>query len=70
MSYYQVYEPVEEGSYIKMIDMVSGHGGQIQVSTNFTSFIWWTAPLYGAESSSHLDDYGMKKHETRSPWCD
>ena len=28
----QVYEPVEEGSYIKMIDMVSGHGGQIQVS--------------------------------------
>jgi len=28
----QAYEPVEEGSYIKMIDMVSGHGGQIQVS--------------------------------------
>lgn len=28
---YQVYEPVEEGSYIKMIDMVSGNGGQIQV---------------------------------------
>lgn len=28
----KVYEPVEEGSYIKMIDMVSGHGGQIQVS--------------------------------------
>ncbi|KAF7833784.1 6-phosphofructo-2-kinase/fructose-2,6-bisphosphatase isoform X1 [Senna tora] len=27
-----VYEPVEEGSYIKMIDMVSGHGGQIQVN--------------------------------------
>lgn len=27
----QVYEPVEEGSYIKMIDMVSGNGGQIQV---------------------------------------
>lgn len=27
----QVYEPVEEGSYIKMIDMVSGQGGQIQV---------------------------------------
>lgn len=32
VSYYQVYEPVKEGSYIKMIDMVSGHGGQIQVS--------------------------------------
>lgn len=31
-SCYQIYEPVEEGSYIKMIDMVSGHGGQIQVS--------------------------------------
>lgn len=31
-SCYKVYEPVEEGSYIKMIDMVSGHGGQIQVS--------------------------------------
>lgn len=28
----QVYEPVQEGSYIKMIDMVSGQGGQIQVS--------------------------------------
>lgn len=27
-----MYEPVEEGSYIKMIDMVSGNGGQIQVS--------------------------------------
>lgn len=30
-SCYKVYEPVEEGSYIKMIDMVKGHGGQIQV---------------------------------------
>lgn len=28
----QVYEPVEEGSYIKMIDMVSGYGGQIHVN--------------------------------------
>lgn len=27
----QVYEPVTEGSYIKMIDMVSGQGGQMQV---------------------------------------
>nr|KYP45719.1 6-phosphofructo-2-kinase/fructose-2,6-biphosphatase 1 [Cajanus cajan] len=26
-----VYETVEEGSYIKMIDMASGHGGQIQI---------------------------------------
>ncbi|VVA16546.1 PREDICTED: 6-phosphofructo-2-kinase/fructose-2 [Prunus dulcis] len=33
LAYYEkVYEPVEEGSYIKMIDMVSGHGGQIQVN--------------------------------------
>ncbi|XP_038706998.1 6-phosphofructo-2-kinase/fructose-2,6-bisphosphatase-like isoform X2 [Tripterygium wilfordii] len=31
-NYEKVYEPVEEGSYIKMIDMVSGHGGQIQVN--------------------------------------
>ncbi|KAL4189785.1 hypothetical protein AMTRI_Chr08g208860 [Amborella trichopoda] len=31
-NYERVYEPVEEGSYIKMIDMVSGHGGQIQVN--------------------------------------
>ncbi|XP_048324165.2 6-phosphofructo-2-kinase/fructose-2,6-bisphosphatase isoform X1 [Ziziphus jujuba] len=31
-NYGKVYEPVEEGSYIKMIDMVSGHGGQIQVN--------------------------------------
>ncbi|KAK5819325.1 hypothetical protein PVK06_024309 [Gossypium arboreum] len=28
----KVYEPVDEGSYIKMIDMASGHGGQIQVN--------------------------------------
>eukprot|EP00252_Welwitschia_mirabilis_P010042 TRINITY_DN23090_c0_g1_i1.p1 TRINITY_DN23090_c0_g1~~TRINITY_DN23090_c0_g1_i1.p1 ORF type:complete len:739 (+),score=158.26 TRINITY_DN23090_c0_g1_i1:395-2611(+) len=31
-NYEKVYEPVEEGSFIKMIDMVSGHGGQIQVN--------------------------------------
>lgn len=37
ISYYQVYETVEEGSYIKMIDMVSGHGGQIRVSSTFIS---------------------------------
>jgi len=28
----QIYEPVTEGSYIKMIDMVSDQGGQMQVS--------------------------------------
>ncbi|KAL8136657.1 hypothetical protein V2J09_002658 [Rumex salicifolius] len=33
LAYYEkFYEPVEEGSYIKMIDMVSGNGGQIQVN--------------------------------------
>ncbi|CAK8565957.1 unnamed protein product [Lathyrus sativus] len=31
-NYEKVYEPVGEGSYIKMIDKVSGHGGQIQVN--------------------------------------
>ncbi|CAK9164182.1 unnamed protein product [Ilex paraguariensis] len=31
-NYEKIYEPVKEGSYVKMIDMVSGHGGQIQVS--------------------------------------
>ncbi|KNA11432.1 hypothetical protein SOVF_135300 [Spinacia oleracea] len=31
-NYEKVYEPVEEGSYIKMIDTVSGNGGQIQVN--------------------------------------
>ncbi|XWS53348.1 hypothetical protein CRYUN_Cryun11dG0149500 [Craigia yunnanensis] len=31
-NYEKVYEPVKEGSYIKMIDTVSGHGGQIQVN--------------------------------------
>ncbi|KAG0478607.1 hypothetical protein HPP92_013326 [Vanilla planifolia] len=31
-NYEKVYEPVEEGSYIKMIDMVSGRGGQIQIN--------------------------------------
>ncbi|KAL2332989.1 hypothetical protein Fmac_014202 [Flemingia macrophylla] len=29
---YHAYEAVNEGSYIKMIDMVSGHGGQIHVN--------------------------------------
>ncbi|OQU92766.1 hypothetical protein SORBI_3001G405300 [Sorghum bicolor] len=33
LTYYEkVYEPVEEGSYIKMIDMVSGKGGQIKIN--------------------------------------
>lgn len=31
-NYEKVYEPVEEGSYIKMIDMVGGHDGIIQVN--------------------------------------
>ncbi|XP_042389938.1 6-phosphofructo-2-kinase/fructose-2,6-bisphosphatase-like isoform X2 [Zingiber officinale] len=31
-NYEKVYEPVEEGSYVKMIDMASGQGGQIQVN--------------------------------------
>ncbi|OVA02745.1 Carbohydrate binding module family 20 [Macleaya cordata] len=31
-NYEKVYETVEEGSYIKMIDMASGQGGQIQVN--------------------------------------
>ncbi|KAJ9698731.1 hypothetical protein PVL29_007673 [Vitis rotundifolia] len=31
-NYETVYEPVEEGSYIKMIDMVGGQDGQIQVN--------------------------------------
>ncbi|XP_077215036.1 6-phosphofructo-2-kinase/fructose-2,6-bisphosphatase-like isoform X2 [Tasmannia lanceolata] len=31
-NYEKVYEPVEEGSYIKMIDTVSGQGGQIHVN--------------------------------------
>ncbi|XP_047094886.1 6-phosphofructo-2-kinase/fructose-2,6-bisphosphatase-like [Lolium rigidum] len=31
-NYEKVYEPVEEGSYIKMIDMVKGEGGQLQVN--------------------------------------
>ncbi|KAK3140640.1 hypothetical protein QOZ80_5AG0403680 [Eleusine coracana subsp. coracana] len=31
-NYEKVYEPVGEGSYIKMIDMVKGQGGQLQVN--------------------------------------
>ncbi|XP_057430123.1 6-phosphofructo-2-kinase/fructose-2,6-bisphosphatase-like isoform X2 [Lotus japonicus] len=31
-NYEKIYETVAEGSYIKMIDKVSGHGGQIQVN--------------------------------------
>ncbi|MQI72069.1 fructose-2,6-bisphosphatase, partial [Escherichia coli] len=37
-NYEKVYETVEEGSYIKMIDMASGHGGQIQVN-NISGYI-------------------------------
>ncbi|XP_051143149.1 6-phosphofructo-2-kinase/fructose-2,6-bisphosphatase-like isoform X2 [Andrographis paniculata] len=37
-NYEKVYEPVDEGSYIKMIDMVSGHGGQIQVN-NISGYV-------------------------------
>jgi hypothetical protein len=37
LKHLQVYEPVEEGSYIKMIDMVSGSGGQLQVCVNSLS---------------------------------
>ncbi|CAD6203236.1 unnamed protein product [Miscanthus lutarioriparius] len=33
LTYYEkVYEPVVEGSYIKMIDMVSGKGGQLKIN--------------------------------------
>ncbi|OIW15503.1 hypothetical protein TanjilG_32907 [Lupinus angustifolius] len=51
-NYEKVYEPVEEGSYIKMIDMVSGHGGQIQVNNisgylpgRIVFFLIWTSTL-------------------------
>ncbi|KAF9590406.1 hypothetical protein IFM89_034199 [Coptis chinensis] len=33
-NYEKVYEPVEEGSYVKVIDMASGQSGQIQVSVS------------------------------------
>jgi hypothetical protein len=32
MNLMQIYEPVTEGCYIKMIDMVSDQGGQMQVN--------------------------------------
>jgi hypothetical protein len=32
MNLMQIYEPVTEGSYVKMIDMVGDQGGQMQVS--------------------------------------
>ncbi|XP_040379773.1 6-phosphofructo-2-kinase/fructose-2,6-bisphosphatase isoform X2 [Oryza brachyantha] len=35
-NYEKVYEPVQEGSYIKMIDMVKGQGGQLQVNSHLT----------------------------------
>ncbi|KAM0826900.1 hypothetical protein ACQ4PT_068548 [Festuca glaucescens] len=47
-----VYEPVEEGSYIKMIDMVKGEGGQLQVNNisgylpgRIVFFLIWTSTL-------------------------
>jgi hypothetical protein len=44
MNLMQIYEPVTEGSYIKMIDMVRDQGGQMQVSS--LACVW---------STSHLD---------------
>uniref|UniRef100_A0A453IAI2 6-phosphofructo-2-kinase domain-containing protein n=1 Tax=Aegilops tauschii subsp. strangulata TaxID=200361 RepID=A0A453IAI2_AEGTS len=40
LAYYEkVYEPVDEGSYIKMIDMVSGNGGQLQQINNISGYL-------------------------------
>ncbi|KAG6535589.1 hypothetical protein ZIOFF_000611 [Zingiber officinale] len=38
-NYEKAYEPVEEGSYIKMIDMVNGQGGQIQALTHMHALL-------------------------------
>uniref|UniRef100_A0A0D3FH96 CBM20 domain-containing protein n=1 Tax=Oryza barthii TaxID=65489 RepID=A0A0D3FH96_9ORYZ len=53
LAYYEkVYEPVEEGSYVKMIDMVSGTGGQLQINDisgylpgRIVFFLIWTSTL-------------------------
>jgi len=41
----QIYEPVTEGCYIKMIDMVSDQGGQMQVSALACVTLWSTPVL-------------------------
>ncbi len=45
MNLMQIYEPVTEGSYIKMIDMVSDQGGQMQVSVLACVTLWSTSRL-------------------------
>ncbi|GJN08168.1 hypothetical protein PR202_ga26061 [Eleusine coracana subsp. coracana] len=51
LAYYEkVYEPVEEGSYIKMIDMVSGSGGQLQKKLSH-SHVFVTGELSSDTSS-------------------
>lgn len=37
---------MEEGSYIKMIDMASGNGGQIQVTSVPLVLFKYVAPIY------------------------
>ncbi len=46
----QIYEPVTEGSYIKMIDMVSDQGGQMQVSALACVTLWSVQMVYKMKS--------------------
>ncbi|PPD77852.1 hypothetical protein GOBAR_DD25217 [Gossypium barbadense] len=58
-NYEKVYEPVDEGSYIKMIDMASGHGGQIQVND--------TGEIYMKKLANFVEKR-LKSERTASIW--
>ncbi|XVE59009.1 hypothetical protein DITRI_Ditri05aG0009800 [Diplodiscus trichospermus] len=68
-NYGKVYEPVEEGSYIKMIDMVSGHGGQIQVN-NISGYlpgriVFFLVNMHLTPRPILLTRHGESRHNVR-----
>ncbi|CAN1354609.1 FKFBP [Linum perenne] len=69
-NYEKAYEPVEEGSYIKMIDMVSGHGGQIQVN-NISGYlpgriVFFLVNTHLTPRPILLTRHGESRHNVRS----
>ncbi|CAN0902171.1 FKFBP [Linum grandiflorum] len=69
-NYEKAYEAVEEGSYIKMIDMVSGHGGQIQVN-NISGYlpgriVFFLVNTHLTPRPILLTRHGESRHNVRS----
>ncbi|CAI7813707.1 unnamed protein product [Closterium sp. NIES-54] len=69
-NYQQVYEPVEEGSYIKLINMVSGSSGQLQVISHTLAVPCHTMPCH-ATSCHATSCHATSCHATSChamPW--